>query len=105
MRKALPVVLALVISCCQSQSYNREEILRQQLATLRTVIHEFKFDRHRPPQSLGELVNEGYLRGVPVDPMTRSSDTWRLVQSDGALVDVHSASDATSSRGTRYSEW
>jgi len=94
----------------------REAVLRDNLFTMRQLIDQFTLDKQRPPQSLDELVEAGYLRGgVPEDPITRSRDTWRVDFEDvvvGAnqalpgIVDVHSGSDEISSDGqTPYSSW
>jgi general secretion pathway protein G len=81
---------------------------------LRTVIDEYTYDKQKAPQTLQDLVQEGYLREVPLDPMTGANDTWRLVMEDAAqsvnqtepgIFDVHSTSDKIGSDGTPYSEW
>jgi len=93
----------------------REAVLRDDLYTMRLLIDQFTLDKQRPPQSLEELVEAGYMRGgVPVDPFTRSNQTWQVDIEDvpvGAsqavpgIVDVHSGSDETSLDGTPYSSW
>jgi general secretion pathway protein G len=93
----------------------REAVLRDDLYTMRSLIDQFTLDKQRPPQSLEELVEAGYMRGgVPVDPFTRSDQTWQVDIEDvpiGAsqavpgIVDVHSGSDETSLDGTPYSSW
>lgn len=93
----------------------REAVLRDDLYTLRSLIDQFTLDKQRPPQTLEELVEAGYLRGgVPVDPFTQSNQTWQVVtedvplgpdQSVPGIVDVHSGSDETSLDGTPYSTW
>ena len=92
----------------------KESVLRNNLFTLRTVIDEYTYDKAKAPQALQDLVTAGYLRQVPIDPMTNSSDTWRLViedmmtatnQSEPGVFDVKSGSDKKSLDGTSYSEW
>jgi len=92
----------------------RETVLKDDLYTLRKLIDEFTVDKQRPPSSLDEIVEAGYLHLVPVDPFTGSSDTWRTDiedvpltpgQSASGVVDVHSGSDETSLDGTPYSSW
>ena len=88
----------------------RESVLRSNLLTIRSVIDQFTYDKESAPQSLEDLVDEGYLREVPIDPMTNSRDTWELVNETGptgesGVFDVHSGSDETSLTGTPYSEW
>jgi general secretion pathway protein G len=97
----------------------RESALKEDLFTLRSCLDQFHADRGRFPSSLDELVSMGYLRSVPVDPMTRSKDTWVVVyeeaptdQDEGqqtagpGIIDVHSGSDQTALDGTsKYSDW
>jgi general secretion pathway protein G len=93
----------------------REAVLKDDLYTLRKLIDEFTLDKQRPPTSLDELVEAGYLRGgVPVDPFTGSNETWRTDIEDvplnpsqpaSGIVDVHSGSDEIALDGTAYSSW
>jgi general secretion pathway protein G len=92
---------------------SRESVLRSNLSTLRSVISQYTLDKQKAPQSLDDLVTAGYLRQVPVDPMTKETN-WEVVQEDTlmavdqqepGIVDVHSASSGTSSDGTAYSTW
>jgi general secretion pathway protein G len=93
----------------------REAVLRDDLFTLRKLIDEFTIDKQRPPTSLDELVEAGYLRGgIPVDPFTNSNETWKtdtedvpisVGQAAAGIVDVHSGSDSISLDGTPYSSW
>ncbi len=93
----------------------REAALRDDLYTMRSLIDHFTLDKQRPPQSLDELVEAGYLRGgIPADPFTGSNQTWRVEiedvpmgpqQSVPGVVDLHSGSDEVSSEGTPYSGW
>jgi general secretion pathway protein G len=92
----------------------KESVLRSNLFTMRTVIDEYTFDKQKAPQMLEDLVREGYLRQVPVDPMTGSNSTWRVImeeamtsvsQTEPGIYDVRSGSDATSLEGTPYAEW
>jgi len=90
----------------------REAALKQNLATMRTVLDQHYADQGKYPQSLEALVEAGYLRHIPVDPFTRTADTWQLVFEEdagdneaGGIFDVHSGSDEVSSNGTAYSEW
>jgi general secretion pathway protein G len=92
----------------------KESVLRNNLFTMRTLIDEYTFDKQKAPQALEDLVREGYLRQVPLDPITSSNQTWRLVmedvmssvnQTEPGIFDVRSGSDQTSLEGTPYSEW
>ena len=97
----------------QSIVQARESVLRSNLSTLRSLISQYTLDKQKAPQSLDDLVQGGYLRQIPVDPMTRQTN-WEVVQEDTLLAvdqqdpgitDVHSASSGTGSDGTVYSTW
>lgn len=94
----------------------REVVLKENLYQLRRVIDQFYVDKKRYPKSLQELVDEGYLRTIPEDPITRSRDTWVLIreepkenefllEEERGIIDVRSGSDKISSEGTPYSSW
>jgi general secretion pathway protein G len=92
---------------------SREAVLRQDLFTLRSVISQYTLDKQKAPQGLDDVVQAGYLRQIPNDPMT-GQPNWEVVQEDVLLAvdqqdpgisDVHSASSATASDGTAYSSW
>lgn len=88
----------------------KESVLQSNLFTMRSVIDQYTYDKEEPPQSLDELVTEGYLREIPLDPFTESRDTWQMITDAGptgesGLYDVRSGSDRTSLNGTPYSEW
>ncbi len=97
----------------QSLMRSREAVLKQDLFVMRQAIDSYTRDRKAAPQSLDELVTAGYLRKIPVDPMTGRAD-WRVEferepvsadQSTG-IENVRSNSESTSPfEGTRYSEW
>jgi len=112
-------VIAILVSIAVPV-YNRaitrakESVLRNNLFTMRTVIDEYTYDKQKAPQSLQDLVSEGYLRAIPVDPITGSSDTWKVIiedtlnavnQTEPGIFDVRSGSDKTSLEGTAYSDW
>ena len=83
-----------------------EAVLRTDLRTFRDVIEQFRADRGEYPRSLTALVDEGYLRSIPVDPMTKRSETWVVTKNgDGRAVNIHSGSTMRGSDGKRYSEW
>lgn len=93
---------------------SKETILRQNLFTLRTVIDEYTYDKGKAPQTLEDLVTAGYLRKIPIDPMTGNDRGWQIImedasntvnQSEPGIFDVRSGSDKTSLEGTPYSEW
>ena len=98
----------------------RESALKEDLFTLRSCLDQFHADRGRYPTSLDEIVSLGYLRSVPVDPVTRSKDTWVVVYEEVAperperarqqeagqgIIDIHSGSQETALDGTKYADW
>jgi len=92
----------------------REAVLKEDLQTMRNAIDSYTADKQKAPQSLDDLVQNGYLRSVPEDPMTHSTTTWvtdtsdalsSLDQTDSGISDVHSGSDEQGSDGRAYSEW
>jgi general secretion pathway protein G len=92
----------------------REAVLREDLHTLRSAIDSYTVDKEQAPQGLDDLVQAGYLKSVPIDPMTTRTDTWITSQSDtltnisetqGGINDVHSGSQSLASDGTTYNTW
>ena len=113
------ISIMLILISVALPNYNRailrtrESVLKQDLYNLRNVIDQYKMDKQKAPQTLDDLVSAGYFRKVPVDPFTNQAD-WVIEQEDQenavdqqqpGINDVHSASNATSSLGTPYSEW
>jgi general secretion pathway protein G len=93
---------------------SKESVLKNNLFTLRTVIDEYTYDKQKAPQTLQDLVSDGYLRQVPMDPITGSNESWKLIMEDGTntvnqtqpgIFDIRSGSELTSLEGTPYSEW
>jgi len=92
----------------------KESVLHNNLFALRSAIDEYSFDKQKAPQSLQDLVTAGYLHNVPKDPITQSSDSWKIIMEDAGqavsssepgIFDVRSGSDKIGSDGTHYSEW
>lgn len=92
----------------------RESNLKQDLHVMRDGIMSYTTDKAKAPKSLEDLVTAGYLKSIPVDPMTHSDTTWvtttddsyySLDQTDTGVVDVHSGSEETNSDGKAYSSW
>ncbi len=70
----ISILLATAVPMYQkSLVRTKESLLKNNLFTLRTVIDEYTFDKQKAPQTLQDLVDQGYLRGVPLDPMTGSN--------------------------------
>ena len=92
----------------------KEAALRSNLFLMREAIDQFYADKGKYPDSLDALVSERYLRAVPKDPITDSSDSWQTVQADpepgsvsasAGIYDVKSGSNDTALDGSRYADW
>jgi general secretion pathway protein G len=90
----------------------RESVLKDDLAQMRKLLDQYAADKGKLPQSLEDLSSSGYLREIPVDPITGQKD-WNVIMgqdsnsADGGqgVTDVRSASGDLSTEGTPYSEW
>src|SRR3954471_18151843 len=83
----ISILVAIAVPLYQkSLLRTKESLLKNNLFTLRTVIDEYTFDKKKAPQALQDLVSEGYLRAVPLDPIT-GNDQWIVVMED-ALTSV-----------------
>ena len=99
-----------------------ESVLKTDLRIFRDVIDQYHGDKGHYPPTLEALVETGYLRSLPRDPFTKSSETWKPVYEDLGLedlpaetdlpedlqpgiIDVHSGSELPSLGGTPYNEW
>ena len=100
----------------------QEATLKTNLRTMRDVIDQYYADNGNYPPTLESLVDKGYLRAIPVDPITKSAETWVLIYEevdpeqtpaetdlpeDGqpGIFDVKSGSELSSVKGEAYSEW
>jgi general secretion pathway protein G len=91
-----------------------EAALREDLQTMRQAIDSYTVDKEKGPQSLDDLVQAGYLKSIPIDPITHHADTWIASQSDtlvnidetqGGITDIHSGAQGQASDGTTYNTW
>lgn len=109
------ILIAIAVPAYQQSVIRaKEAVLRQDLKTMRDQIDNYTMDKEKAPQSLQDLVDAGYLRAIPKDPFTGTSDTWQtessdtlqsLDQTEPGITDVHSGSSATGSDGTAYNTW
>jgi len=108
------LMMVAVPSYIQAIKHAREAVLREDLRTLRTAIDSYTMDKQKAPQSLDDLMTDGYLKSIPKDPVTDSTTTWQtdssddmhsLDQTDPGIDDVHSGSDDTGSDGQPYNTW
>lgn len=111
----ISILLAIALPIYQKSIIRaKESVLRNNLFTLRSMIDEYTIDKQKAPQSLQDLVSEGYLRQIPQDPITGSDQTWRIIMEDTSIggnnsppgiFDVKSGSDKTGLDGTAYADW
>jgi general secretion pathway protein G len=118
----LMIVMAIILilttmvvpSYIGAMKHAREAVLREDLSVMRNAIDSYTMDKQKAPQSLDDLVQNGYLRAVPEDPMTHTKDTWvpdtsdalySIDQTEPGIIDVHSGSSETGSDGQPYSSW
>src|SRR5437868_11126604 len=104
---AIPMYRAVVANA-------KETVLKDNLREMRRIIDQYTADKKKAPVALQDLVDAGYFRQLPVDPMTNSNSTWEAVmdtsiaspdQTQSGIVNVHSGSSAISSEGTPYNTW
>ena len=104
---SVPIYKAVVLNA-------KETVLKDNLRDLRKIIDQYTADKKKAPQSLQDLVDAGYFRQLPIDPITNSNSTWEPAtdtavaapdQTESGIVDVHSGSTAISSEGTPYNTW
>jgi general secretion pathway protein G len=111
----ITIIVSIAVPLYQrSITRAKESVLKNNLFSIRSVIDEYTFDKQKGPQALQDLVTEGYLRQIPVDPITGSADSWKIIMEDAmtsvnqtepGIFDVRSGSDKVSLEGTRYNEW
>ena len=103
-----------VPSYLSSMKAAKEAVLKQDLHVMRNAIDSYTMDKEKAPQSLDDLVQAGYLKSIPTDPMTNSNDSWvtstddtleSVDQSDPGINDVHSGSQQVGLNGQMYSTW
>ena len=108
-------IIATLLSLVTPRYFNtvdrsKEVTLRHDLAAVRDAIDKFYSDNNAFPDTLDELVQRKYIRGVPVDPITESSTTWIFtppsdIDTKGVIADIHSGSAELASDGTPYASW
>jgi general secretion pathway protein G len=105
------VAVPSFIACIRNA---REAALKEDLHVMRDAIDSYTMDKNQAPQSLDDLVQNGYLKQIPIDPMTHSADTWQtssddtysdLDETQAGINNVHSGSDEQGSDGQPYSSW
>jgi general secretion pathway protein G len=108
------ILLGIAIPVYQAQvRSSKEAVLKHNLAIIRERLDQFKADRNKYPASLAELVQAGYLKEIPNDPMTGSAE-WEEIFTDydpdepdaePGVQDVRSRSEEAGADGRPYTEW
>jgi len=97
-----------------SITLTKEAATRSDLFLMRDAIDQYYADKGKYPESLQTLVSEHYLRSIPVDPFTRSADTWQVemaqpdpgaVSASTGVYNIRSGSDGTALEGGRHADW
>ncbi len=92
----------------------KEAVLKENLYQIRDSLEQYYADKSKYPEDLETLVDEGYLRKIPIDPMTKSADTWELIYEEVdnveddyevGVFDVKSGSGKQALDGSYYNEW
>lgn len=92
----------------------REAVLREDLYSLNSTIDQYTADMGKYPDSLQELKDKGYLKEIPIDPFTKSRETWEPIPPPpapegqgipGTIAGVRSGSKLISSQGDAYNTW
>jgi general secretion pathway protein G len=109
------VLAAIAIPSFISSIKNaREAALKEDLHVMRDAIDSYTMDKNKAPQSLDDLVQSGYLKSIPTDPVTHSKETWvtstddtlaSVDQTEPGVNDVHSGSQDVGTDGQPYSAW
>jgi general secretion pathway protein G len=118
----LMVVMAIIVilagigvaSYTNSITRSKEAVLKEDLYRMRDALDQFFVDKGKYPAGLDELVQEKYLRAIPVDPFTQTADSWQTEMSEPdpsnpadstGINNVKSGAEGTSLDGTKYAEW
>jgi general secretion pathway protein G len=108
---ALLFVGTLLLDCRRVDPAAAEWALKVELRAFRDAIDQYYGDHHHYPERLDDLVSSGYLRAMPIDPMTRRGDTWVVVHEERftgpapGIIDVHSGSSRRARNGQPYADW
>lgn len=109
------ILMTLAIpSFTSAVKHARESVLKEDLHVMRAAIDSYTMDKQKAPQSLEDLVTDGYLKAIPEDPFTHNKDSWVVDSSDSmssvdqtepGIGDVHSGSQDEGTNNQPYSTW
>lgn len=90
-------------------AHARETVLKQDLLVLREAIDKHLADLNQYPDTLAALVSKKYVKAIPVDPFTRSAETWMLIASEDperqGIRDIHSGAPDKAADGSEVASW
>ena len=107
-------ILALLLTLAAPKYFNsidhaKDAALMHDLMTLRESIDKYYADNGRYPSALEDLVDKKYIRKLPIDPITESSETWLFTPPqpplEGDIFDIHSGAQGNANDGTPYANW
>ncbi len=111
-------IIGIIVTVAAVQYKNaiqksKEAVLKEDLYIMRDSIDQYYADKGKYPSSLESLVEEKYIRMVPIDPITQSSHTWEVEyseytddpMSESGIMDVKSGAEGNGLDGTPYAEW
>ncbi len=107
-------ILALLLTLAAPKYFSsidraKEATLKQDLNTLRESIDKYYADNGRYPNTLKDLVEKKYIRDLPLDPITNSTETWQLLPPEspleGMVFDIKSGAEGLAKDGTAYADW
>ena len=118
----LMVVMTLIVTLStiavvqyrHSVVYSKEAVLKEDLFRMNEAIDQYYADKNQYPATLDDLVSSGYLRTIPVDPITNSPSTWQTEPAPpdpnnpiavGGIYSVKSGADGTAMDGSKYADW
>ncbi len=118
----LMVVMTIIVTLAtvgmvqyrQSVTFAKESVLRDQLFALRDAIDQYYADKNAYPPTLDDLISSGYMRSMPKDPFTNSTDSWVTIPSEPdpnnpvtapGVYDVKSGAEGTAIGGDPFSDW
>ncbi len=118
----LMVVMSLIVllasiglaTYTNSVTRSKEAVLKEDLFRMRDALDQYYADKNKYPASLDALISEKYLRTLPVDPFTQSTESWQTEMSEPeannpsaepGVYNVKSGSDRMAIDGSKYADW
>ena len=88
---------------------SKEVVMKENLWLMRDALDKYFSDIGKYPDQLQDLATKKYLRAIPIDPLTDTATTWRVIPPDdpekGGVYDVKSGAEGAATGGSPYSDW